>query len=183
MITVRIGGNELPLEDVLENPGRHSRQLERAKTTHRAGGPGRRSVRRHGPHRPRRWLVSEWMLQYVRGAAELFRQGRRVHHPPSPPVGQSTKVAMQQFDNDQSEYPEPETVLAICGAIATGRYGGPMRPDGHWLNEFWQIGRALCDHSEMLQGFQGMARRGLLSTSTRYLAINEPVFEQPDERS
>ncbi|MGX6564888.1 DUF1173 family protein [Cupriavidus necator] len=33
MITVRIGGNELPLEDVLENPGRHSRQLERAKTT------------------------------------------------------------------------------------------------------------------------------------------------------
>lgn len=33
MITVRVGNNELPLEDVLENPGRHSRLLERAKTT------------------------------------------------------------------------------------------------------------------------------------------------------
>lgn len=90
---------------------------------------------------------------------------------------------MQQFENDQSEYPKPETVLAIRGAIATGRHGGPMGPEGHWLNEFWQIGRTLRDHSEMLQGFQGTARRGLLSTSTRYLAINEPVFEQPDERS
>lgn len=32
MITVRIGGNEFPLEDVLEEPGRYARQLERAKT-------------------------------------------------------------------------------------------------------------------------------------------------------
>ncbi|SPS02621.1 hypothetical protein [Cupriavidus taiwanensis] len=90
---------------------------------------------------------------------------------------------MQYFDNDPSEYPEPETVLAIRGAIATGRMGGPMGEPGHWLNEFWQIGRALREHSEMLQGFQGTARRGLLSTSTRYLAINEPMFEQPDDQS
>lgn len=33
MITVRVGNSELPLDDVLENPGRHSRLLERAKTT------------------------------------------------------------------------------------------------------------------------------------------------------
>ncbi len=33
MITVRVGSSELPLEDVLENPGRHSRLLEHAKTT------------------------------------------------------------------------------------------------------------------------------------------------------
>lgn len=32
MITVRIGGNEYPLDDVLEEPGRHARHLERAKT-------------------------------------------------------------------------------------------------------------------------------------------------------
>lgn len=32
MITVRIGGNEFPLDDVLDDPGRYARQLERAKT-------------------------------------------------------------------------------------------------------------------------------------------------------
>ncbi|CAG9186037.1 DUF1173 family protein [Cupriavidus pampae] len=33
MITVRIGGSEFPLDDVLDDPGRYARQLERAKTT------------------------------------------------------------------------------------------------------------------------------------------------------
>ncbi|SDD57960.1 hypothetical protein SAMN05216345_111123 [Cupriavidus sp. YR651] len=83
---------------------------------------------------------------------------------------------MDQHSNEEQEYPEPETVLAIRGAIATGRQGGPKGPEGHWLNEFWQIGQALRDHGDMLHGFQGTARRGLLSTSTRYLAINEPVY-------
>ncbi|SDD58060.1 Protein of unknown function [Cupriavidus sp. YR651] len=32
MITVRIGGSEFPLDDVMEDPGRYARQLERAKT-------------------------------------------------------------------------------------------------------------------------------------------------------
>lgn len=32
MITVRIGGNEYPLDEVLEDPGRYARHLERAKT-------------------------------------------------------------------------------------------------------------------------------------------------------
>ncbi|GMG94676.1 hypothetical protein RN01_24960 [Cupriavidus sp. SHE] len=32
MITVRIGGNEFPIDDVLEEPGRYARHLERAKT-------------------------------------------------------------------------------------------------------------------------------------------------------
>ncbi|MFC4524717.1 hypothetical protein [Cupriavidus pinatubonensis] len=90
---------------------------------------------------------------------------------------------MQQFKNHPSEYPEPETVITIRRAIATGRHGGPLVPGEHWLHEFWLIGRTLHDQSEMLQCFQGTARRGLLSTSTRYLAINEPVFEQPNERS
>ncbi|MBU66287.1 MAG: DUF1173 domain-containing protein [Cupriavidus sp.] len=31
MITVRIGGNEFPLDDVLDDPGRYARHLERAK--------------------------------------------------------------------------------------------------------------------------------------------------------
>ncbi|SPS02278.1 hypothetical protein [Cupriavidus taiwanensis] len=58
----------------------------------------------------------------------------------------------QYNDNDNDrEYPEPETVLAIRGAITTGQLGGPMGPPGHWLNEFWQIGAALRDHAEILQ--------------------------------
>jgi hypothetical protein len=31
MITVRIGGNEFPLDDVLDDPGRYARHLERAR--------------------------------------------------------------------------------------------------------------------------------------------------------
>ena len=86
---------------------------------------------------------------------------------------------MQQYDNEEREYPEPETILAIRGAIATGQLGGPMGAPGHWLNEFWQIGAALRDHAEMLHGFQGTARREVLSTTSEYLASQEPITEQP----
>ncbi|CAG2159726.1 hypothetical protein [Cupriavidus numazuensis] len=82
---------------------------------------------------------------------------------------------MQQFDNEEREYPEPETVLAVRGAIATGRLGGPKGEPGHWLNEFWQIGRALRDHAEMLQALQQTARRNVLRTSARYLEVPPPV--------
>lgn len=86
---------------------------------------------------------------------------------------------MQHNEQEDREYPEPETVLAIRGAISTGQLGGPMGPPGHWLNEFWQIGAALRDHAEMLQGFQGTARREFLSTTSEYLAFREPITEQP----
>lgn len=86
---------------------------------------------------------------------------------------------MQHHEQDDREYPEPETVLAIRGAIATGQQGGPMGEPGHWLNEFWQIGAALRDHAEVLQGFQGTARREVLSATSEYLAIEKPITEQP----
>ncbi|MEN7527652.1 MULTISPECIES: hypothetical protein [unclassified Cupriavidus] len=86
---------------------------------------------------------------------------------------------MQHNEQEDREYPEPETVLAIRGAIVTGQLGGPMGPPGHWLNEFWQIGAALRDHAEMLQGFQCTARREVLSTTSEYLAFREPITEQP----
>jgi len=70
-----------------------------------------------------------------------------------------------------TEYPKPETVVAIQDLMATGSTSSG------------RIGRAPRDHSEMLQGFRESARRGLLSTSNRYLAINEPVFEQTDAPS
>lgn len=42
--------------------------------------------------------------------------------------------------NLDAEFPQPDTVLAIRGAIAVGRQGGPKPPDGSWLTEFWAIG-------------------------------------------
>ena len=42
--------------------------------------------------------------------------------------------------NYDAEFPQPDTVLAIRGAIAVGRQGGPRPPDGSWLTEFWEIG-------------------------------------------
>jgi len=81
-------------------------------------------------------------------------------------------MTMTQYDDNEREYPEPETVLAIRGAIATGQLGGPMGPSGHWLNEFWQIGAALRDHAEILQGFEDAARRELLNTTAGYLAMD-----------
>ena len=86
---------------------------------------------------------------------------------------------MQHYDNEDREYPEPATVLAIRGAIFNGQMGGPMGPPGHWLNEFWQIGAALRDHAEMLQGFQGTVTREILSTTSGYMAVEEPIIEQP----
>lgn len=79
---------------------------------------------------------------------------------------------MPQYDDNEREYPEPETILAIRGAITTGQLGGPMGPPGHWLNEFWQIGAALRDHAEIQQGFEDTARKGVLSTTAGYLAIH-----------
>ncbi|TWG87875.1 hypothetical protein L602_001500000080 [Cupriavidus gilardii J11] len=85
---------------------------------------------------------------------------------------------MPNRDVKNAEYPDPETVLAIRGAIATGHLGGPPGKDGHWLNEFWRLGHELRQQAESLQGFQGTARRGLLCTTTRFLATNEPNFEE-----
>ncbi|WP_020201360.1 hypothetical protein [Cupriavidus sp. WS] len=73
--------------------------------------------------------------------------------------------------SNESEYPDPETVLAIRGAIKTGMYAGPMAEDGHWLNEFWQIGRALRDHADALQAFQMATRREVLRTTGNYLDL------------
>lgn len=85
-------------------------------------------------------------------------------------MGNPTETTMTH--NNEREYPEPETILAIRGAIATGQLGGPMGPPGHWLNEFWQIGAALRDHAEILQGFEATACEDLLNTTAGYLAMN-----------
>ncbi|RZT29110.1 hypothetical protein [Cupriavidus agavae] len=79
--------------------------------------------------------------------------------------------------SDDREYPEPETVLAIQGAIYTGQTGGPMGPPGHWLNEFWQIGAALRDDAGMPQDFQTTARVDLLDTTSQYLAAPMAMIE------
>ncbi|GLC91930.1 hypothetical protein Tamer19_13380 [Cupriavidus sp. TA19] len=68
------------------------------------------------------------------------------------------------------DYPQPETVLAIRGAIAIGRQAGPRPPNGSWLTEFWEVGhvarnaanaiheaieplqRMVCDATAHLQG-------------------------------
>ncbi len=47
-----------------------------------------------------------------------------------------------------------------------------MGPPGHWLNEFWQIGAALRDHAEILQGFEDTALQELLNTTADYLATD-----------
>ncbi|WP_059414463.1 hypothetical protein [Cupriavidus basilensis] len=73
--------------------------------------------------------------------------------------------------SNEHEYPDPETVLAIRGAIKTGMYAGPMGEDGHWLNEFWQIGRALRDHADALQAFQMATQREVLRTTEGYLDL------------
>ncbi len=84
---------------------------------------------------------------------------------------------MHLQDREDREYPEPETVLAIRGAIATGQMGGPMGEPGHWLNEFWQIGAALRDHAEILQGIKSANRRAFLSTTADYLAASETASD------
>jgi hypothetical protein len=89
-------------------------------------------------------------------------------------------MTMTPYDDNKREYPEPETVLAIRGAIATGQTGGPMGPPGHWLNEFWQIGAALRDHAEILHGFQTTARQDLLDTTSHYLGAEMALIEQPN---
>ncbi|WP_354678372.1 hypothetical protein [Cupriavidus plantarum] len=86
---------------------------------------------------------------------------------------------MTLYNDNEREYPEPETILAIRGAIDTGLHGGPMGPPGHWLNEFWQIGAALRDHAAMLHGFQNTARIDLLSTTSKSWDVDRPLIEQP----
>ncbi len=54
-----------------------------------------------------------------------------------------------------------------------------MGEPGHWLNESWQIGAALRDHAEMLQGFQDTTRRGLMSTTAEYLAAADGLLITP----
>lgn len=78
---------------------------------------------------------------------------------------------MQQFDNDETEYPDPETVLAIRGAIATGQRGGPMGQPGHWLNEFWQLGAQLRNAGATMATQD--VKRSLLVTSSQYLRLNQ----------
>lgn len=53
--------------------------------------------------------------------------------------------------NHDEEFPQPDTVLAIRGAIAVGRQGGPRPPDGSWLTEFWQVGRASRDAADVIR--------------------------------
>lgn len=58
------------------------------------------------------------------------------------------------------DFPQPETVLAIRGAIAIGRQGGPRPSDGSWLAEFWEIGHLARNASdamhEAIEPFQRM---------------------------
>lgn len=78
--------------------------------------------------------------------------------------------------SNDNEFPQPETVLAIRGAISLGLRGGPRGPDGLWLNEFWEMGRALRDHNAALEGFQGRVVDELLGTSYHYLQLKGPAF-------
>ncbi|MDK3022914.1 hypothetical protein QO239_09955 [Cupriavidus taiwanensis] len=48
------------------------------------------------------------------------------------------------------DFPQSETVLAIRGAIALGRQGGPRPPDGSWLAEFWEVGHLARNASDAI---------------------------------
>ncbi|CAN7777952.1 hypothetical protein LJR296_007798 [Cupriavidus necator] len=48
------------------------------------------------------------------------------------------------------DFPQPETVLAIRGAIVLGRQGGPRPPDGSWLAEFWEVGHLARNASDAM---------------------------------
>lgn len=74
------------------------------------------------------------------------------------------------FDDDR-EFPQPETVLAIRGAIALGRKNGPVGPPGNWLNEFWHIGRAAGEAAESVAGYMAHARHCMLAISQSYLGL------------
>ena len=74
------------------------------------------------------------------------------------------------FDDDR-EFPQPETVLAIRGAIALGRKNGPVGPPGNWLNEFWHIGRAAGEAAESVAGYMAHACDCMLAITRCHLEL------------
>lgn len=90
MITVRIGGNEFPLDDVLEEPGRYARQLERAKTVQGFAECG------CGTRRPRPKLV-------IRRHRDIFLLARwpeqSHHHAAGCPFNRASAIKSGSVDN------------------------------------------------------------------------------------
>ncbi len=70
-----------------------------------------------------------------------------------------------------SEFPHPETILAVRGALSIGLKLGPDGPEGHWLHEFWAFGRARAEAEAIIQGFMENAAGAILATSRAYFQI------------
>ncbi|WP_066732978.1 DUF1173 family protein [Cupriavidus sp. D384] len=90
MITVRIGGNEFPLDDVLDDPGPYARHLERAKTIQGFAECG------CGRQHPRPKLV-------IRRHRDIFLLARwpeqAHHHAPACPFNRQTLAKAGPTDN------------------------------------------------------------------------------------
>lgn len=70
-----------------------------------------------------------------------------------------------------SEFPHPETILAVRGALSIGLQQGPDGPGGHWLHEFWAFGRARAEADAIVQGFMENTARTILATSHAYFGV------------
>ncbi|OIT13594.1 hypothetical protein BL241_03430 [Ralstonia solanacearum] len=70
-----------------------------------------------------------------------------------------------------SEFPHPETILAVRGALAIGHRQGPRGPEGHWLQEFWAFGRARAEADAIIRGFMESTAGTILATSRAYFEI------------
>ena len=67
-----------------------------------------------------------------------------------------------------SEFPHPETIIAVRGALSIGLQQGPDSPGGHWLHEIWAFGRARAEAEAIIQGFMESAAIRILATSHAY---------------
>ncbi|MFS8980533.1 hypothetical protein PO002_39940 [Cupriavidus necator] len=75
------------------------------------------------------------------------------------------------------DFPHPETVLAIRGAIAIGRQGGPRPPNGSWLSEFWEVGHLARNAADaMHEAIEPLQR--LVGDATAHLQDHVAALER-----
>ncbi|NKA72505.1 hypothetical protein GO285_01379 [Ralstonia solanacearum] len=70
-----------------------------------------------------------------------------------------------------SEFPQPETILAVRGALSIGHQLGPSAPQGHWIHEFWAFGRSRAEAEAIVKGFMENTAGSILATSRAYFEL------------
>ncbi len=86
-------------------------------------------------------------------AAYLDRHGAQMEYESRIPL-YATPVAAQGEAVTDAQMAEQPSRYAINGAIARGRMGTGEPPTGHWLTEYWHIGRQLAKLGELSPGAQ-----------------------------